>query len=232
VNRTDRLYAIVEELRAVGAGFRTAQWLAERFEVSVRTIERDLGALQQAGVPIYATPGRRGGYGLDEIGTLPPMNFTPEEATAIALALERQPAGPFAQAARVALLKIVGAMSGGDAEAAERLAARVRLMERAGPRPRSPVPSVVERGIVDRRVVRLTYQDDEGTITHRDVEPVSLVGSDSHWYLVAWCRLREAGRVFRMDRIRSARLTTETAPERSLDLRAPDQPVTRGITLR
>ena len=60
MNRTDRLYAIVEELRAASPYARSARWLATHFEVSVRTIERDIGALQQAGVPIYADTGRRG----------------------------------------------------------------------------------------------------------------------------------------------------------------------------
>ncbi len=63
MDRTDRLYAIVEELRAVAPQPRSARWLAERFEVSTRTIERDASALQQSGVAIYAEPGRRGGYG-------------------------------------------------------------------------------------------------------------------------------------------------------------------------
>lgn len=90
MNRTDRLYALVEELRAVAPNVRNATWLAERFEVSVRTIERDLGALQQVGVPIYAHAGRRGGYAIDETTTLPAVNFTPAEATAVALALDRQ----------------------------------------------------------------------------------------------------------------------------------------------
>jgi predicted DNA-binding transcriptional regulator YafY len=65
VNLTDRLYALVEELRAVAPGHRSTTWLAERFEVSARTIERDLSALQQSGVPIYATTGRRGGCAID-----------------------------------------------------------------------------------------------------------------------------------------------------------------------
>ena len=65
VNRTDRLYALVEELRAVAPRPRTARQLADRFEVSVRTIERDLNALIQAGVPLYATPGPGGGYAVD-----------------------------------------------------------------------------------------------------------------------------------------------------------------------
>ncbi len=64
---------------------RTARQIAERFEVSVRTIERDLTALLEAGVPIYATPGPGGGYALDPAHTLPPVNFTADEAAALAM---------------------------------------------------------------------------------------------------------------------------------------------------
>lgn len=65
VNRTDRLYGIVEDLRAAAPLRRSARQLAARYEVSVRTIERDISALQQVGVPIYADTGRRGGYAID-----------------------------------------------------------------------------------------------------------------------------------------------------------------------
>src|ERR671910_3615324 len=85
MNRVDRLYAVVEELRAAGPRGRTARRLAERFEVSVRTIERDILALQEAGVPISAQLGRRGGYVLDRSMSLPPLNFTPAEAVALAV---------------------------------------------------------------------------------------------------------------------------------------------------
>src|SRR2546423_14952920 len=87
MNRTDRLYALVEELRAVTPAPRSARWLAQRFEVSSRTVERDIGALQQAGVPIYAEPGRTGGYVLDKAHSLPPVNVTPAEAGADAVAV-------------------------------------------------------------------------------------------------------------------------------------------------
>src|SRR5258707_13189541 len=65
VNRTDRLYALAEELRAVAPRPRSARWLADRFEASTRTIERDISALQQSGGPIRAEPGRTGGYCVD-----------------------------------------------------------------------------------------------------------------------------------------------------------------------
>ena len=126
MNRTDRPYALVEELRAVAPRSRSASDLARRFEVSVRTIERDLSTLKQAGVPIYATPGRRGGYTVDAARTLPPLNFTPAEATAVAVALARPGATPLAQAARTALRKLLAAMA--DAAAAQALARRVHVL--------------------------------------------------------------------------------------------------------
>jgi predicted DNA-binding transcriptional regulator YafY len=71
MNRTDRLYALVEELRAVAPRPRSARHLAEHYEVSTRTIERDILARQESGVPIYAETGRRGGYVIDNAKALP-----------------------------------------------------------------------------------------------------------------------------------------------------------------
>src|SRR5256714_15566897 len=102
MNRTDRLYALVEELRAVAPRPRSARWLADRFEVSSRTVERDIGALQQAGVPIYAETGRTGGYVLDKAHSLPPVNVTPAEAGGVAVAPGELPGPAVPQAARSA----------------------------------------------------------------------------------------------------------------------------------
>ena len=110
MNRIDRLYALVEELRAAGPRGRTARQLAEHFEVSVRTIERDLSALGQAGVPLATKQGRTGGYTLDRSMSLPPLNFTPREAAAVAVALSRSEHVLFTRDARSALQKIVAAM--------------------------------------------------------------------------------------------------------------------------
>ena len=106
MNRTDRLYALVEDLRARAPRPMRAAELAARFEVSTRTIERDLLALQEAGVPIWAQPGTGGGYSLNPATTLPPLNLTPEEAVALATALAAMPAMPFAAAGKSALGKL------------------------------------------------------------------------------------------------------------------------------
>jgi predicted DNA-binding transcriptional regulator YafY len=90
MNRTDRLYALVEELRAAAPRPQSARQLAGRYEVSTRTIERDILALQESGVPIYAESGRRGGYVIDKALTLPPLNFTAAEMVAMAVSLDGQ----------------------------------------------------------------------------------------------------------------------------------------------
>ncbi len=151
MNRTDRLYALVEELRAVAPAWRSASWFAERFEVSSRTIERDLSALQQAGVPIFATSGRRGGYAIDVRHTLPPLNFTAAEVAAVATALAAESSTPFTHAGRSALGKILAVLAEVDAEGTRQLAARVRLFE-PGPI-RHVASAAVELAIVTQRVV-------------------------------------------------------------------------------
>jgi predicted DNA-binding transcriptional regulator YafY len=133
MNRTDRLYALVEELRAVAPRPRSARQLAERYEVSARTIERDILALQESGVPIYAETGRRGGYAIDKALTLPPLNFTAAEMVAIAVSLAREENTPFAGATRSALRKVLATASAAQTAEAGELMDRVRLIGAARP---------------------------------------------------------------------------------------------------
>jgi predicted DNA-binding transcriptional regulator YafY len=217
MNRTDRLYAIAEVLRATAPRARTARQLAERFEVSARTIERDISSLQQSGVPIWATPGPGGGYSVDPEMTLPPLNLTADEATAIAVALAASGPIPFGDAARAALRKLVAAMSTANREGARELVGRIRLLQQRGQLEATPVVRAVETAVTRRRVLELDYVDRDGQRTdHRLVEPYGLAGSEDHWYLMAWCRLRDGGRTFRLDRIHGARVTDEAAPDREL----------------
>jgi len=227
VNRTDRLYALVEELRAVAPRPRSARWLAGRFEVSVRTVERDISALQQSGTPIYAEPGRTGGYCLDRAHTLPPVNLTPGEAVALALGLQELAGTPFRAEAGSALRKLVAAMQADDAAEAARLAARVHVF--AG-EPVAPVPRLVADALSRGRVLRLAYRDRSGVVSSRDVEPLGYVGKETHWYLVGWCRLRGAVRAFRTDRISSVTVTAEVPPPR--ELRGEDLDIPYGTVRR
>jgi predicted DNA-binding transcriptional regulator YafY len=212
MNRTDRLYGIVEDLRAAAPLRRSARELASRYEVSTRTIERDINALQQVGVPIYADTGRRGGYAIDPTMTLPPLNFTPAEAVAVSVALRGAAGSPFTRAATSALRKIMTAMPTHEASAARELAGRVGFLASAAEP--AAIPLIVEDALATRHVLWLHYVDKNGTPTERDVEPVMFLASTEAWYLVAWCRLREELRAFRLDRIVACRDTGEPAPAR------------------
>ena len=229
MNRTDRLYALVEELRAVAPRPRSARWLAERYEVSTRTIERDILALQESGVPVYAETGRRGGYVIDKTLTLPPVNFTAAEMVAIAVALGAE-ATPFASATRSALRKVLAAAPAGRAAEAAQLVDRVRLIGTARPGESVPPSQVIQEAITAGHVLVLDYRDRNGAVTVREVEPVAFAGTRAQWYLVGWCRLRDGARAFRVDRIESAADTGEPAPRRSyrdLKLDIPDALVGR-----
>lgn len=232
MNRTDRLYALVEELRAVAPRPRSARWLAQRFEISTRTVERDIGALQQSGVPIYAEPGRTGGYTLDRAHTLPPVNVAPSEAVAIAVALRRLDGSPFQHAARSALQKMLAVMPEREVARAEELAGRVHLVNTLQTPP--PVPRVVADALSARRVLLIEYADRRGSTTERSIEPVAYICAPDHWYLVAWCRLRDDLRAFRPDRIRRVTATDEIAPPRPVDPSSWDIPrhLVSGVTVR
>ena len=225
VNRTDRLFAIREELRRAGRAGTTGARLARLFEVSERTIKRDISALQQAGAPIWAQAGPGGGYVLDASASLPPVNFTPTQAVAMAVALATLPPGsPFAVDAAAARAKLWDTLGDRDRHRAERLSARVWTRAPAsggrgsevadGVAPGAVVPSpgvlrAVEQALGDERVLAIAYSGRDGAATQRTVEPILLAHTGGRWYLVAWCRLRTAIRWFRLDRIADAHLTAE-----------------------
>ncbi|MGE5595122.1 MAG: helix-turn-helix transcriptional regulator [Hyphomicrobiales bacterium] len=216
MNRTDRLYAIVEHLRSRAPRSVRASDLAARFEVSTRTIERDLLALQESGVPISAQPGPGGGYSLDPAGTLPPLNFTPAEAVAIATALNAAGQIPFSAAARNALDKLVAAMGNTSRQDARALAERVRLAPSARPSAPGAVSGVLEGALLRSVAIELDYRARDGRESTRVVEPAAVFATANGWYLLAWCRTRQGARSFRLDRIVRARELPERIEPRPL----------------
>ena len=213
MNRTDRLYALVEELRAIAPRPRSARWLAGKFDVSSRTIERDLSALQLSGVPIWAEPGRTGGYCLDPTHTLAPLNFTVDEALAVMIALGTLGTSPFNDAATSALRKVVAVTDESSLRETADLAARIHLLGAYKP---NEAPPELAKALRTGHVLQIAYVDRNGSATLRDVEPMGFVGKGSDWYLIAWCRLRDGLRAFRGDRITEATTLTERAARRPL----------------
>jgi predicted DNA-binding transcriptional regulator YafY len=207
MNRTDRLVAMVLHLQ--GRRVVRASELAEHFEITERTVYRDIAALGEAGVPIVGEAGV--GYCLLKGYQLPPVMFTADEATSLFVGgeLVKQFTDASLQAPMgTALDKLRAVLPRDRQDHVERLVSRTLVYgqssrrtapEAAGQRWLLPV----QQGVVLRRVLRMTYQGrDRVEETMRDVEPLGVVFYGGAWYLVAWCRLRKDYRSFRIDRIR------------------------------
>jgi predicted DNA-binding transcriptional regulator YafY len=216
MRRTDRLYALVDELRVRAPRPVSRADLARHLEVTPRTVERDISALQQAGVPIWSQRGRGGGYAIDPRWSLPPLNFDATEALAVIAALTAARSMPYAQAGRRAVQKVLAAMTSGEAARAKELAGRLRLGTFGSSGAREIV-AAVEHAVVGRSTVQIDYRDRQGAITQRLVEAHGLQLETGGTYLLGWCRMREAPRAFRLDRIVAVSDTGEVAPRRRID---------------
>ncbi len=213
MNRTDRLVAMVMHLQ--GRRVVRASELAAHFEITERTVYRDIAALSEAGVPICGEAGV--GYSLMKGYQLPPVMFTAEEASALfvggELVKEFTDAslhGPMASA----LEKLRAVLPRDRQDQVARLLGNTLVVGR----PRNAAPEAagqrwlytVQQGVVLRRVLRMAYHGRERDHdTQRDVEPLGVVFYGGAWYLVAWCRLRGDYRHFRIDRIRQLELLLE-----------------------
>lgn len=217
MNRTDRLHAISEALRRAGSTGMTSARLADDLEVSIRTIKRDVSALQQTGALIWAQPGPGGGYVLDTAANLPPVAFTPSQAVAVATALAVLPVGsPFSVDVRNASAKLFDTLGSASKERANALASKVWVHSEE-PEARAPagVLRAIERSLAEQLALSLRYRNAAGGRSKRVVEPIIAAWAYGRWYLVSYCRNREDIRWFRFDRIEKAAVTSDRYEPRS-----------------
>ncbi|MDR3404431.1 MAG: YafY family protein [Chthoniobacter sp.] len=213
MNRTDRLVALVMLLQS--RRVTTAAYMAENFAVTERTIYRDLAALGEAGVPIIGEAGV--GYCLMRGYHLPPVMFSPDEALALVtggLFAERMTDDTMRESIRSALGKVNVVL---PADLQRRVHRLRESMQVSGRKPGAgPVPlGRLQLALADARVVRLQYRSAQsGETTLREVEPLGLVFYLDHWHLIAWCRLRQDVRDFRVDRIHAVEVGSEPSPPR------------------
>ncbi|AFE06613.1 WYL domain-containing protein [Corallococcus caeni] len=206
MQRTERLFALAEYLRGRRTGV-TAEVLAERFSVTVRTIYRDLDALRAAALPVGAERGRGGGYALDRGYSLPPVNFTAREA-ALVVALGRFAIGmrllPFTGTLESALDKVRSALStSAQRELLDRLRELTFLGVPSLPT-RKPVREALERAWFERQPLRITYVDGNFLETVREVRIESVVMDRHETRLDAVDLASGERRHFRLDRITRA----------------------------
>jgi predicted DNA-binding transcriptional regulator YafY len=207
--RLSRLTAILTQLQT--KRLLTATELADRFSVSVRTIYRDIRALEQGGVPIVTEEGK--GYSLLEGYRLPPIMFTETEANALItaeqLVLKNKDAS-FVREYSGAIGKIKAVLRHHDKESANLLAERVLFSHNVENDRTSTQLSALQLALTRFSLSQIDYYSpDSNETTRRTVEPFALLSTQENWLLVAWCRLRKAYRTFRLDRIRSLTILQE-----------------------
>ncbi|MBM4553759.1 WYL domain-containing protein [Rhodococcus hoagii] len=204
MKRAERLHALSEMLRRSGPRGCTAERLATEFGVSVRTVKRDLAALENSGALLWSRPGPGGGYGLVARSTLPPVSLSPAQAVALLTAVSATPDAPYADLAAAGVRKIMDVLDPRTRAKADELAGRIWVD--APPTPRT-IKSALEEAMSEQRVVRIRYTSRDGDTTTRDVEPVTFAARNGQWYLIGWCRLRSEMRWFLVPRIEHATAT-------------------------
>ncbi|EYR63329.1 transcriptional regulator [Actinotalea ferrariae CF5-4] len=198
------------QLRRAGPAGRSAARLAASLDVSVRTIKRDISALQQGGFPVWARPGPGGGYVVDAAATLPPVTVTPAEVSGLAAAVAAHRGQPFDGPARAALAKILGVMDPAARDRATALGARLWIDDVAqGPPARAR--RAVEQALEEGRVLSLRYRDRGGEVRATSVDPVLLAHTQGTWFLVGLCRSDDALRWFRLGDVEAAHVTSVAA---------------------
>lgn len=212
MRRKSRLFALAEALRARRTGV-TAEELAQRFGVTVRTIYRDLDALQSSGLPLRADRGRGGGYALDKSYQLPPVNFTAREAALLVLLAQMamdQRFLPFLETLQAARDKVRGALS---TSAQRELIDHLGTVATVGV-PAPPIPQSVQRALeaawFENRSMWILYRKPDGREQKRTIRVRNLVFDRSSTLLNCVDLERGEDRQFRLDRVIKAGLL-ETA---------------------
>ena len=210
MNRIDRLTAILTHLQSK----RTirASELATRFEVSLRTIYRDVRSLEESGVPIVGEAGQ--GYSLVEGYRLPPIMFSREEALSMLVAeklVEKSLDEQSNKSFKEALIKIKAVLKSSEKDLLVEVQDTIKVLKSNsydGANKSSKAFQTILLSISEKKVVAATYVtfDPEHT-TERELEPVGLFHSFEQWYLMAYCRLRNDYRTFRLDRFSNLHIT-------------------------
>jgi predicted DNA-binding transcriptional regulator YafY len=206
--------------------------LAQRLDVSDRTLRRDIERLRELGYPVEATRGLDGGYQLGAGGRLPPLLLSEDEAVAAAIGLRNaagQPIGGIADAAISALIKITQLLPPRLRSEAEAIATAVSAPTSQFEDIALDTLSTLARSSRDNERLRFAYRKYSGAAGDRHVEPHHVVPLGRRWYLIAWDLDRTDWRTFRLDRITEPRPTGRRFDPRPLPAPDPATYVTESI---
>jgi len=217
--RLPRLTAILTQLQT--KRLITATSLAEKFNVSVRTIYRDIKALEQAGVPILTEDGK--GYTLMEGYKIPPVMFSESQANALILAEQlvlKNKDTSFIKDYTEAIDKIKAVLRQSEKDKANLLADRTRFEQNINRERNSNNISQLQYALTNLYLTKIDYTNEQDKTSTRLIEPFALISTNENWLLIAWCRLRKEFRYFRLDRMTKMEILAEKFEQHNMTLQA------------
>ena len=215
MNRIDRLSAILIQLQT--KRLIKAQEIADKFNISLRTVYRDVRALEEAGVPVIGEAGM--GYQLREGYRLPPVMFTEEEASALltgAKLMQQMSDERLWKQYSSALDKIKATLRYTEKDFIEEMDENVAVLSPPSFQHKKRSDLYLQqllKAIATSAVIEMNYTSSKETLK-RNVEPVGIYYQGNYWYLIAWCRLRNDYRNFRTDNIQQLFVTNETIQQK------------------
>jgi predicted DNA-binding transcriptional regulator YafY len=221
MNRIDRLTAILIQLQTKRVV--KAQEIADRFEISLRTVYRDVQALMEAGVPIGSEAGK--GYFIVDGYHLPPVMFTQDEASSMLLAgklVDKMGDKSVRQAYDSVLYKVKAVLNEAEKDHVENLEPHIEVYLRSKyelPNSRNfpdHFLTEIQRALANKQVLVIDYCNLKDEVTTREVEPIGIFYYSLSWHLIGWCRLRNDYRDFRADRIMNLVNSGKTFESRNL----------------
>lgn len=209
----------------------TAAKLAEMFEVSVRTIYRDIEVISLAGIPVTTTQGANGGIGIMEEYKVEKGLFTTADIAALLVGLGSLPLASDELLSTIA--KIKGLAPREQMREIETKSRHVLVDHStwAGQKPNTAHLAKIRGALEKCRLIQFRYYDGSGRETRRTVEPYHLLLKESNWYLLGWCLTREDSRMFRLSRMSELRVLEEGFTPRTIDF-WQDYEMPQSITLK
>jgi predicted DNA-binding transcriptional regulator YafY len=220
MNRIDRLTAILVQLQTKRVV--KAEEIADRFEISLRTVYRDVKALMEAGVPIGSEAGK--GYFIVDGYHLPPVMFTENEASAMLVGgklVEKMADKSVRTAFESAMHKIRAVLNESEKDHLQNLETHIEIFTRSkyeGERKDFPDHFLtdIQRAVARKETLRIEYSNVDDEHSEREVEPIGIFYYSLSWHLIGWCRLRNGYRDFRADRIKTLVNTGQQFEARNL----------------
>lgn len=204
--RISRLTSIITQLQS--QRITTARSLAEKHQVSIRTIYRDIRTLEKSGIPVYTEEGK--GYAIMDGYKLPPVMFTQEESNALITAEQlilKNKDASFVEHYSEAILKIKATLQNTQKEKTTLLSDRIYFNANYQEQKTSNYLMLLQSAITNFEILEINYLSLQSKESKREVEPFALYSTQENWLLIAFCRLRQEFRMFRVDRIQNIKRT-------------------------